>query len=58
MEMVLRQTYCSFCNAVQNTLTKMMAVTESIGRARAANALAQMGYYEEAKNVMMENKND
>jgi len=36
----------------------MMSITESIGKARAASALAQMGYYEEAKNLMMKNKND
>jgi hypothetical protein len=35
-----------------------MGINESIGRAKAASALAQMGNYEQAKNVMMENKND
>lgn len=58
MAHVLTQTYCAFCDAVANTLEKCTGITESIGRARAASALAQMGYYEQAKNVMMENKND
>jgi len=55
---VLTQTYCYFCDAVAETLTKCMGITESIGRARAASALAQMGYYEQAKNIMMETQND
>ena len=54
----MTQTYCTFCDAVVNTLNKMMSITESIGKARAASALAQMGYYKEAKNLMMEKKND
>lgn len=58
MQAIITQTYCTFCDAVVNTLNKMMSITESIGKARAASALAQMGYYEQAKNLMMENKND
>ena len=54
MAHVLTQTYCAFCDAVANTLEKCMGVTESIGRARAASALAEMGYYKEAKKLMME----
>jgi hypothetical protein len=53
MAHVLTQTYCTFCDAVENTLEKCMEITESIGRARAASALAQMGYYQEARNLMM-----
>jgi len=53
MAHVLTQTYCYFCEAVAETLTKCMGITESIGRARAASALAQMGYYKEAKTVML-----
>ena len=53
MAHVLTQTYCYFCDAVAETLTKCMGITESIGRARAASALAQMGYYKEAKTVML-----
>ena len=55
MAHVLTQTYCTFCDAVENTFEKCMEITESIGRARAASALAQMGYYQEAKAIMMEN---
>ena len=58
MAHVLTQTYCYFCEAVAETLTKCMGITESIGKARAASALAQMGYYEQAKNIMMETQND
>ncbi len=53
MAHILTQTYCTFCDAVENTLEKCMAITESIGRARAASALAQMGYYQKARNLMM-----
>ncbi len=52
MQLILSQTYCAFCDAVAETLNKLSGVTESIGRARAANALAHMGYHEEAKKVM------
>ena len=54
MAHVITQTYCAFCDAVTNTLEKCMGVTEGIGRARAASALAEMGYYKEAKKLMME----
>jgi hypothetical protein len=58
MAHVLTQTYCYFCDAVAQTFTKCIGITESISKARAASALAQMGNYEQAKNVMMENKNE
>ena len=58
MQAIMTQTYCAFCDAVANTFNKMIGITESIGRARAANALAQMGYYEEARNVMIGKHND
>jgi len=32
----------------------MIALGESAGRARAASELARMGYYEEAKNLMLQ----
>ena len=32
----------------------ILRVTETIGTARAANALATMGHHEQAKNLMME----
>jgi len=50
MQAIITQTYCTFCDAVTNTLNKMMNITESIGKAKAANALAQMGYYEQANS--------
>lgn len=58
MQAIMTQTYCAFCDAVANTFKNMIGITESIGKARAANALAQMGYYKEAKQLMMENYND
>ena len=58
MQAIMTQTYCAFCDAVANTFNKMIGITESIGKARAASALAQMGYYEEAKTLMMEQKDD
>jgi len=58
MQAIMAQTYCAFCDAVANTFNKMINVTESIGKARAANALAQMGYHEEAKQLMTESYND
>jgi hypothetical protein len=53
MQAVLTQTYCAFCDAVVNFGNKLMGITESIGRARAASALAQMGYHEQAKQLML-----
>ena len=55
MAHVLTQTYCTLCDTVANTLEKCMGITESIGKARAASALAQMGYYKQAKDIMLEN---
>jgi hypothetical protein len=54
----MTQTYCTFCDAVANTFNNIIGITESIGKARAASALAQMGYHEEAKALMMEQKDD
>ena len=51
-------TYCYFCDAVAELFDKMIEITESVGRVRAASALAQMGYYKEAKSLMLDNKND
>ena len=49
--------YCAFCAAVakfaNKFFTKTMKTFDSIGRARAANQLAQMGYYKEAKAIML-----
>ena len=54
MQAIMTQTYCTFCDAVANTFNKMIGITESIGKARAASALAQMGYHEEAKALMLD----
>jgi len=54
MAHVLTQTYCTFCDAVANTLEKCVGITDSIGKARAASALAQMGYYKKARDIMLE----
>ena len=58
MQAIMTQTYCAFCDAVANTFKNMIGITESIGKARAASALAQMGYHDEAKNIMMGKHND
>ena len=38
--------------------TSILNIAETIGTARAANALAVMGYHKEAKNLMVELKNN
>jgi len=49
--------YCAFCAAVAKTAKKFFAKTisafETMGRARAAAQLAQMGYHKEAKAIML-----
>jgi len=57
----LAQTYwtftCKFCNVIRKAqftaLVAVVAFGESAGRARAASDLARMGYYNEAKNLML-----
>jgi hypothetical protein len=50
--------YCKFCDAVKTialtALMGMIAFGESTGRARAAAALAQQGYPELARKVMLD----
>ena len=46
-------TYCAICDALSNFLTKLIKTFETIGTARAANQLYQMGFHEEAKNLML-----
>jgi hypothetical protein len=36
----------------------MIAMGEQAGRSRAASELARMGYYDEAKNLMLQGKKD
>lgn len=49
----LTATYCAFCDTVARFFTKTIEICESVGRARAANQLAQMGMYKEAKALML-----
>ena len=49
--------YCAFCAVVAKTtkriFTRTIEIFESIGRARAAAQLSQMGYHEEARAIML-----
>lgn len=49
--------YCAICASIakfaSKTFTKIMDTCDSIGRARAAAQLAQMGYHKEAKALML-----
>jgi len=49
---------CEFCIAVRNMFTKMgnsfMASMEITGRGIAASRLANLGYYEQARRLMLE----
>ena len=49
--------YCNFCQAVKTmaitAFCAMLAFGESTGRARAASALAQQGYPELARKIML-----
>lgn len=57
----LAQTYwtytCKFCDVIRKAFyvafVGLIAFGESAGRARAASELARMGYYDEAKNLML-----
>lgn len=48
---------CEICTKLRSVLltglVAMVAFSEAAGRARAANSLAQMGYHEEAKSLML-----
>ena len=50
--------YCKFCDAVKTialtTVMSMIAFGESTGRARAAAVLAQQGYPELARKLMLD----
>ena len=51
------QVTCKFCIKLRNVLmgifTAIIAMSESAGRARAARQLATMGYYDEARAIML-----
>jgi len=52
---------CNFCIKVRNVMArvfeKIISVFETMGRARAAAQLANMGYHKEAKTLMLNHKN-
>ena len=50
----LTATYCAFCDAVARVFERMIKTFERVGKARAAAELARLGYYEEAKALMLE----
>jgi len=59
--LVLKHTYqetCEICEKIANltsvVFNKIITTFEIMGAARAASQLAQMGYYEEAKHLMLE----
>lgn len=59
--LVLRHTYqetCEICEKIakltSKVFEKVITTFEVMGAARAASQLAQMGYYEEAKHLMLE----
>lgn len=49
---------CKVCTYIRNVIIAffvgLIAFGESAGRARAASELARQGYYEEAKNLMLQ----
>jgi hypothetical protein len=51
---------CKICNVISKALgvflVTMIALGESAGRARAAEALWREGYHEEAKRLMLEKR--
>jgi predicted DCC family thiol-disulfide oxidoreductase YuxK len=55
----LYSTTCTLCDNILNTIisagVKTNSFFESVSRARAASALSQMGYHEEAKRLMLGN---
>ena len=50
----LTATYCSVCAWFNRRLQGFIDAQARVGRARAAQHLANMGYYEEAKKVMLD----
>jgi len=50
--------YCSFCESVNKMFARMITTCEAIGTARAAHQLAVMGLHEEAKKLMLNNKEE
>ena len=50
----LTATYCAFCAYVEKGFKNFIEFFETLGRARAAAELTRMGYYKEAKRLMLE----
>jgi hypothetical protein len=60
MTTVIYTKTCQVCEATKEALLKFVmgvwSIGESAGRARAAGELARLGYYKEAKKLMLESK--
>lgn len=61
--LLINQSYkqtCAVCDWMSKALLAVLmgsiAITESVGRARAAAELSRMGYHAEAKRLMLESK--
>lgn len=50
----LTATYCAFCAYVEKGFKNFIEFFETLGRSRAAAELARMGYYKEAKALMLQ----
>ena len=52
----LTATYCAFCANLERGFENFIEFFERVGRARAAAELTRQGYYEEARRLMLEEK--
>ena len=50
--------YCSFCEAVNRTMAKIINYCETVGTYRAACELARQGFHKEATALMTQQKED
>ena len=50
----LTATYCSVCAWFNRRLQGFIAAQERVGKVRAAQYLASMGYHEDAKKVILD----
>tara|TARA_B100000886_G_C20318060_1_gene446877 strand:+ start:419 stop:592 length:174 start_codon:yes stop_codon:yes gene_type:complete len=50
--------YCSFCEAVNRTMHKIIKYCETLGTYRAASELARQGFHKEAKALLTQQKED
>ena len=51
-------TYCAFCETLDKVFTRMIKATEAYSIAIAASRMAQMGYQEQAKNLIEQLKKE